>query len=81
MLLLVNVRLYGGHDTTALLYAYAATGGADLADLTAVLAGLGGYFSDNARREPPRGLPTVRAFQQAQADAVVSWLRELDVLG
>jgi hypothetical protein len=49
--------------------------------LTDVLAGAGGYFSDAARQEPPPGLPTVRAFQRAQADAVVGWLRELDDVG
>jgi hypothetical protein len=42
-----------------------------------VLAGFGGFFADTARLPPPLGLPSLRAFQQAQADVVVSWLREL----
>lgn len=76
VLLLINVRLFGGHDTEALLADCAAWSGADPADLRAVLAGFAGYFADRARRPPPPGLPTVRAFQRAQADAVTSWLRE-----
>lgn len=70
LLLLVNVRLYGG---TADL----ATVDADRADLVGALAGLGGFFADAARHPAPPGLPTLRAFQRAQADAVVSWLVQL----
>lgn len=71
--LLVNVRLYGGHDVEALLGAHVE---ADPGDVTAVLAGLAGYFLDSARRPAPAGLPTVRAFQAAQGRTVVEWLRE-----
>jgi aminoglycoside phosphotransferase (APT) family kinase protein len=74
LLLLVNVRLYGGHDTDALLPRH--TGGVDPGDLTAVLAGLAGFFADAARQSPPPGLPTVRAFQRAHADAVLPWVRD-----
>jgi len=42
----------------------------------AALAGLAGYFTDGARRPAPPGLPTLRAFQRAQSDAVLSWLRD-----
>jgi Ser/Thr protein kinase RdoA (MazF antagonist) len=77
LLLLVNVRHHGGHDTGALLTRCAAATGAELGDLVAVLAGLAGMLADSARLPPPKGLPTVRAFQQAQADTVVCWLREL----
>jgi aminoglycoside phosphotransferase (APT) family kinase protein len=76
LLLLINVRLFGGHDTQALLAERAAVTGADEDDLIAVLAGVAGFFADAARQPPPRGLPTVRAFQRAQADTVLSWLRE-----
>jgi Ser/Thr protein kinase RdoA (MazF antagonist) len=76
VLLLINVRLFGGHDTEALLAECAAWSGANPADLRAVLAGFAGYFADRARRPPPPGLPTVRAFQRAQAETVTSWLRE-----
>jgi aminoglycoside phosphotransferase (APT) family kinase protein len=70
LLLLVNVRLYGGHSDLSTI-------DAERADLIGVLAGFGGFFADAARLPPPPGLPSLRAFQQAQADVVVSWLREL----
>jgi aminoglycoside phosphotransferase (APT) family kinase protein len=76
LLLLVNVRLYGGHDTHALLASRSAATGADPQDLIAALAGLAGFFIDAARQLPPVGLPTLRAFQRAQGHAVLSWLRE-----
>jgi aminoglycoside phosphotransferase (APT) family kinase protein len=70
LLLLFNVRLHGGRPDLA-------TVDADRDDLIGVLAGLGGFFVDAARHPPPVGLPSLREFQQAQADVVVSWLREL----
>jgi hypothetical protein len=71
VLLLINVRVNGGHpDLTTI--------DADLDDLKGVVTGLAGFFADAARQPPPPGLPTLRAFQQAQADAVIGWLRELD---
>jgi aminoglycoside phosphotransferase (APT) family kinase protein len=70
LLLLINVRLYGGHPDLGTI-------DAGRADLIGVLAGFGGFFADAARLPPPPGLPSLRAFQQAQADVVVSWLREL----
>jgi aminoglycoside phosphotransferase (APT) family kinase protein len=76
LLLLVNVRLFGGHDTHALLAERAAVTGADPQDLIAVLAAVAGYFTDVARRPPSTGIPTARAFQRAQGDAVLAWLSE-----
>ncbi|MEO6089031.1 MAG: phosphotransferase [Umezawaea sp.] len=73
--LLVNVRLHGGHDTGALLAEHAP--GADAGSVLGVLAGLAGAFVDTARRPPPAGLPTLRAFQRAQGEATLSWVREL----
>nr|MDT0660147.1 phosphotransferase [Micromonospora sp. DSM 115978] len=76
LLLLINVRLYGQRRVEHLLAARPQTAGVDPADLTAVLAGMAGFFADGARRPPPPGLPTLRAFQRAQADVTLSWLRE-----
>jgi hypothetical protein len=76
LLLLLNVRLYGG-DTRDMLRHCAAASGADPDDLVAVLIGLTGFFLDTARRPPPPGIPTVRAFQRAQGEAVLAWVREM----
>jgi aminoglycoside phosphotransferase (APT) family kinase protein len=70
LLLLINIRLYGGHADLTVL-------DADHDDAVGVLAGLGGFFADGARLPAPPGLPALREFQRAQADVVVSWLREL----
>ncbi|MGC9668315.1 phosphotransferase family protein [Planosporangium sp. 12N6] len=76
VLLLVNVRLFGGHDTDSLLAERTAAAGVDPDELTAVLVGFAGFFLDAARQPPPAGLPTVRGFQKAQADAVLAWIRD-----
>jgi aminoglycoside phosphotransferase (APT) family kinase protein len=70
LLLLVNVRLYGGHDCEAMLRDLDG----DEDDMRSVLIGLTGYFVDAARNPPPPGLPTLRAFQRAQADALLPWI-------
>jgi len=75
LLVLVNVCVCGGGgDVDALLAAHTAAE-VDPSDLTAVLAGLAGYYVDAARQPAPVGLPTVRAFQQAHARAVLAWVR------
>ncbi|WP_404430135.1 aminoglycoside phosphotransferase family protein [Microbacterium lacus] len=40
----------------------------------AVLAALAGTFYNNARQPSPPNMPTLRAFQRAEADAAVAWL-------
>lgn len=76
VLLLINVRLYGGHDTEALLADLATRTWANEDDLVAVLVGWAGFFTDYARLPAPKGLPTVRAFQHAQSEALLTWLSE-----
>lgn len=76
LLLLVNVRLFGGHDVDALLRRRPLTSSVDPDVLSAVLVALSGYFLDAARNLPPPGLPTVRAFQAAQGEATLSWVRQ-----
>jgi aminoglycoside phosphotransferase (APT) family kinase protein len=44
--------------------------------IDAVIASLSGYFLAHARRSPPPGIPTLRAFQAAQGDIALAWLRE-----
>jgi hypothetical protein len=63
-LLAMNVQVYGGEGDAIM-----PPQGSDVA--TAFV----GYLLDYARLPPPPGLPTVRAFQRAQADALLPWLK------
>jgi hypothetical protein len=45
-------------------------------EIDAVLCSLAGYFVVGALEPPPLGLPTVRAFQAAQGEIALAWLRE-----
>ncbi|NES13958.1 aminoglycoside phosphotransferase family protein [Micromonospora sp. PPF5-17] len=74
LLVLVNVQVHGGHDPEALVCARPLTADADPAGVTGVLAGFAGFFLDGARQPPPPGIPTVRAFQRLQGDALLPWL-------
>lgn len=73
LLLLVNVDLYGGHDPESWIDHHLRD--VDPDDLTAVIAGLCGYFTDVARQPSELSLPTVRAFQADQARSTQQWLR------
>lgn len=73
--LLVNVNFYGGLDVEALLSANPLLAATPAADVTGFLAGLTGFFLNEARKPTPAGLPTLRAFQQAEGDATLSWLK------
>jgi hypothetical protein len=44
-------------------------------DVDTMLAALAGYFVERGARPDPPGLPTVRAFQRAQAEVTIDWLR------
>jgi Ser/Thr protein kinase RdoA (MazF antagonist) len=81
VLLLINVQLYGGHDVPALLADLAQRSGADPDDLLAVVTGWAGYFTDIARVPPPLGLPTLRPFQRAQSEALLSLLARTGLPG
>jgi aminoglycoside phosphotransferase (APT) family kinase protein len=74
--LLVNVRWSGDLDVRPHLPRLTELG-ADESDVVGVLAGLGGFLLDASRRPAKTGLPTLRAFQAAQAEATLRLLREL----
>ena len=40
-----------------------------------LLAAIGGFFVSHSLRPPPPGLPTLRAFQAAQGEVALAWLR------
>lgn len=73
LILLADVNLHGDHDVDALAERWAAD--ACRAEVDAFLAGLAGFFLDQARRPSPQGLPTVRHVQQVQGVATLDWLR------
>lgn len=64
VMLVINVRLFGGHDVEELLADRRLLADVDPAAVTGVLAGLAGFFVDAARYPPPPGLPTVRALDR-----------------
>ena len=72
-LLMINIDLYGGHDVESLVAHHLSQVDPDL--ITGTLAGLCAFFTDAGRQPPVPGLPTLRAFQQAQADSTTAWLR------
>ncbi|WP_281965954.1 aminoglycoside phosphotransferase family protein [Serinicoccus marinus] len=74
--LLIDVRAVGGVDLAAQLPRIEALG-ATREDVLGVVAGLGGFLLDAARRPPVPGLPTLRAFQRSRGEAAVALLREL----
>jgi hypothetical protein len=70
-----SVFMQGGPAPADLLRRVGLDGVSDEA-VNAVLAALTGYFLGHARRPPPPGIPTVRAFQAAQGQIALAWLRE-----
>ncbi|MDQ0279448.1 aminoglycoside phosphotransferase (APT) family kinase protein [Arthrobacter silviterrae] len=57
------------------LDSHPAFSGVPAAAINGVLAGFAGYFMDMSRRPDSPGMPTLRAFQRKQADALVGWLK------
>ena len=68
VLLAMNVLVHGGPGDRLLA-------GVDPRVATDVIAGVTGGYLERSRQPSP-GIPHVRAFQRAQADAVLPWLRE-----
>lgn len=72
---LPSVRAQGGPPPDRLFAAHPLARGADAAAVTSVLAAVAGFFVWQSTKPPPPGLPTLRAFQKAQGDAALDWLR------
>jgi thiamine kinase-like enzyme len=70
-----SVSMQGGPRPSELLRT-AKLGAVSDADINAVIASLTGFFLAQSRRPPPPGIPTVRAFQAAQGEVALAWLRE-----
>jgi aminoglycoside phosphotransferase (APT) family kinase protein len=69
-----SVAMQGGPEADAFLGRFEPLGASQDA-VDAVLCSLAGYFVVGALEPPPPGLPTVRAFQAAQGDVAIAWLR------
>lgn len=74
ILINVNTDSAVGH-AEALLGSRPVFYGVEPQAVTGVLAGWAGYYLDMSRRPDPPGIPTLRAFQRRQADALLGWLR------
>jgi thiamine kinase-like enzyme len=70
-----SVYMQGGPKPDELLR-MVPLGEVDDAAINAVIASSAGYFLGHSLRPPPQGIPTVRAFQAAQGDIALAWLRE-----
>jgi hypothetical protein len=73
--MLPSITLEGGPPPGEILAAHPVTRGADPEAVTAVVAALAGFFTRQSRLPAPPGLPTVRAFQAAQGEVALDWLR------
>lgn len=72
-----SVAMQGGPLPGDLVAITRAGRRADRKALTAVVCALAGYFTQRSLTPPPRGIPTVRAFQAAQGQVARRWLADL----
>jgi aminoglycoside phosphotransferase (APT) family kinase protein len=69
-----SVAMQGGPEPEDFMERFDLRGASNLA-MDAALCSLAGYFVVRALDPPPPGIPTVRAFQAAQGEVAVAWLR------
>jgi hypothetical protein len=75
LLMLPSVALEGGGEPHEVMTRTSGLASWDPGPIDAVVAGLTGYFLHQSRMPDPPGLPTVRAFQRAQGEVTLRWLR------
>ena len=73
--MLPSVAMNGGPAPESVLASHPVTRGADGGAITTMVAALAGTWTYLGRKPDPPGLPTLRAFQLAQADITLGWLR------
>jgi aminoglycoside phosphotransferase (APT) family kinase protein len=74
VLMAPSVTMQGGPEPEVLLARHPAARIADPAAITAALAAIAGCLTWGALQPPPPGLPTLPAFQAAQASVARRWL-------
>ncbi len=77
VMFLPSVGLGGGPAPADVAEHHALFADVDGDAVAAVLAALAGFLARSAQDPAPPGLPRLRAFQQAQADVALTWLRQL----
>ncbi|WP_190079258.1 phosphotransferase [Streptomyces longisporoflavus] len=70
-----SVVMQGGQDLIPLLDEHLDARGAPSENVTVVLVAVAGFFLHQSVQAAPPGLPTLRAFQGAQGEAALRWLR------
>ena len=71
-----SVAMQGGPDPATFFARLPACRAADPLAVTSVVALMAGFFTTLALQPPPPGLPTLRAFQDAQGRTARQWLAE-----
>ena len=69
-----SVTMQGGPPPEEVVSRHSAYRAADPDAVTAAVAELAGFFTHQAAQPPPPGLPTLRAFQDAQGAIAREWL-------
>jgi hypothetical protein len=72
-----SVALEGGPLPEALFERHATWAAVDQDALAALVAAVAGFFISHSLKDPPPGLPTLRAFQAAQGEVTRAWLARL----
>jgi hypothetical protein len=67
--------MQGGPDPEEMLLSTAVGRAADVEAVTAYVVALAGYFVHASLLPDPPGIPHVRAFQRAQGEVCVEWLK------
>jgi hypothetical protein len=70
-----SVIMRNGPSVVPLLDGHLAARAADPEAVTALVVAVAGCFLHQSTLPAPPGLPTLRAFQRAQSDAALTWLR------
>lgn len=69
------LRLEGGPEPEDMLATHPVGRAADPDAITTFLVSIAGYFVHSSLQPPPPGIPHVRAFQRAQGEVCLDWLR------
>lgn len=71
-----SVTMQGGPSPEEVIARHAACRAADSAAITGAVVAIAGYFTHQAVQLPPPGLPTVRAFEDAQGVVARDWVAQ-----